>query len=660
MTLSLTPEPSISPDDAPRFRLDLTAPDDGTFTDLVIRRESSLIRRQPFAGGPTSVAFDYEAPFGVPVTYRAEGSYLPTSTPDWTETWMDLTDWTGDTSDWSVSSGAAESLVSDAAIVRSASGTIQRVTVADPRLVRVELLSDSNAVVCSLQVDASKVTLTGTASAQATGGGSFSLLLSEGTVTASANDASWTLTRSYSGTPTKVRLVAAGEVYSAGLAWSSVDTPYGVWGDTSGNIFVATYAAGSNLVRKFNSSGIQVASWSTTGRPADIWGDTSGNIFVVDEPNKMVRKFDSTGTQTASWSTTGNPLGIWGDTSGNIFVTEQTNLLVRKFDSTGTQTASWSTTGRPADIWGDTSGNIFVIDSTNKLVRKFDSTGTELDTWSTVGFPQGIWGDTSGNIFVADVTNLLIRKFDSSGSEIDSWSSTGAGYGLWGDASGNIVIGDLDNNVVRTYSYGFTSVETVSVTPVITPVSYASTATATLNETRAWLIHPSQPSLSLCIDEKAWKDAGVNVSIESAQQTTRPLETSVFSPPGRTRSVVYPLGPRKAGSWTLTLHVASLTARDSVWDVLADGAPLLLQHPGWEWDLASGWYAVGDVTESRVVNPLGIPHRLLPLPLTPVESPPVALVPEWTYGDLLLAAPTYADVLADFPTYLDVLTGSST
>lgn len=161
------------------------------------------------------------------------------------------------------------------------------------------------------------------------------------------------------------------------------------------------------------------------------------------------------------------------------------------------------------------------------------------------------------------------------------------------------------------------------------------------------------------IDENHLSDTGVNVSLESAQATAHEQPTSIFSPPGRTRSVTYPLGPRRVGLWTLVLQMAALEARNAVLAALADGAPLLLRSPdSFDWDLPDDWYAVGDVTQARIVRPLKQPYRTLTLPLTPVDSPPVALVPEFTFGDLLLAAPTFQDVLDRYDTLLDVLTGT--
>jgi hypothetical protein len=89
----------------PRVRIDVGTGDPSKpFTSLTILRDGKPIREQPFIGGSEVVAFDYEAPFGVPVTYSAVGEIATMSTV-YATTWANLTDWTTTFGDPAVAGG---------------------------------------------------------------------------------------------------------------------------------------------------------------------------------------------------------------------------------------------------------------------------------------------------------------------------------------------------------------------------------------------------------------------------------------------------------------------------------------------------------------------------------------------------------------------------
>lgn len=183
-------------------------------------------------------------------------------------------------------------------------------------------------------------------------------------------------------------------------------------------------------------------------------------------------------------------------------------------------------------------------------------------------------------------------------------------------------------------------------------IAFSATAEATLNEPDAWLIHPTYPSLSVKLGRGG--DDAVLVTSATAVETVHEIPRAIFKPPGRRRAVVFPLGPRRDGEWTLVLFTHALPARDSVLAILADGGSLMLRTPaGWDWDLPDGWYSVGDVTPRRV----GPVSRELTLPLTPAESPPVTLASATTWRDIYDAGLPWGEVLDDYGTWYGVLTG---
>lgn len=122
-----TPEPGFSP---PRVRLDVTATVGTTLSAVEVRRDGKPLRQAVFPGGTTATVYDYEAPYGTPVTYTASGTTAGAYTNEWSESWASLTNWTGDTSDWSVVSGSARATVDNKSLTRMATADIGRVTLA--------------------------------------------------------------------------------------------------------------------------------------------------------------------------------------------------------------------------------------------------------------------------------------------------------------------------------------------------------------------------------------------------------------------------------------------------------------------------------------------------------------------------------------------------
>ncbi len=415
MTFTATPEPDNIP---PRVRLDFDAGSGASFTELLVKRNGKAIREQPYAGGSVALAYDYEAPFGVLATYSVSGQILPAASPDWTENWASLAAWSGDTSAWSVSGGKAQTAVTGFTINRSASGTIQRVSVTSAERLILQVLDVSNVAVVTVQIGPSTVSLQADGSQLTSSStGTYQITMTDGDVTVSATDGSWSLSDTYTGTPRKIRL--------------------------------------------FHYGGV-----------------------------------------------------------------------------------------------------------------------------------------------------------------------------------------------------GLAKVGQIAVTLVTTPTDYAATATATLDVDEAWLIHPSQPSLSCSIAASAWRDNGINVDTATAQDVGSESFAFVHRPVGRSRPVVVTHGSRAADEWSLVLVAPRVVDKTTVRAIVNDQTPLLLRSPAsFAWDLPDGWYSVGNVTVSRLSQALTNEFRRLALPLTPVDEPIVRQGALRNWGDVLLEAATWGDLLDMYDTWLDVLAG---
>jgi hypothetical protein len=94
MSFSAIPQ-STDGGQPPRVRIDIGTDDPAqSFTALSVYRDGRLIREQPPVGSSEAVAFDYEAPFGVPVTYSVVGTVAAAPQVVFSTAWPNLSGWT--------------------------------------------------------------------------------------------------------------------------------------------------------------------------------------------------------------------------------------------------------------------------------------------------------------------------------------------------------------------------------------------------------------------------------------------------------------------------------------------------------------------------------------------------------------------------------------
>jgi trimeric autotransporter adhesin len=349
-----------------------------------------------------------------------------------------------------------------------------------------------------------------------------------------------------------------------GLATSArLSRPSGIAIDVSGNIYIAdTY---NNLIRMVTkSTGIittvsgngtvgfsgdgGLATSSSLNYPYGVAFDASGNIYIADTYNNRIRMVTkSTGiiTTVAGNETARNgirdgglatsatlyfPRAVAIDVSGNIYIAATTNpriCMVTK--STGIITtvagdgsygfsgdgglATSATLRYPSDVFVDVSGNIYIADTYNHRIRMVTkSTGIittvagdgssqygdysgdgGLATSATLSRPSGIAFDASGNIYIVDTNNNRIRMVTKSTGIITTVSGNGTvGFsgdggqarfsllnsprGIAIDPSGNIYFSDSKNDLLRVLLIA--EVTTVSSTnsPSAAPTASSSNA----------------------------------------------------------------------------------------------------------------------------------------------------------------------------------------
>lgn len=227
---------------------------------------------------------------------------------------------------------------------------------------------------------------------------------------------------------------------------AKLGTPKGIWTDgttlysadsTNHVIFSINLVTGARsvLAGRFGASGGSDGTGDAArfNTPLGIWGDGSGNLYVADSANGKIRKVTSSGVVT-TFASSGLtiPNAVWGDVAGNLYVTDAAAHAVFKVAISGTVStlASGGSLSSPNGIWGDGSGNLYVSDSGSFTILQVTATGTVSIIYNPGAFtPFGITGDGSGFLYVRGqlgaVGGAVIRMTTSGASA----SIIGSGVG---------------------------------------------------------------------------------------------------------------------------------------------------------------------------------------------------------------------------------------
>lgn len=202
--------------------------------------------------------------------------------------------------------------------------------------------------------------------------------------------------------------------------------------------------------------------------------------------------------------------------------------------------------------------------------------------------------------------------------------------------------------------------------PADQPVTYAATITyaagsvatytsgyVTLAPAAAWLIHPTTPALSVCLDQQRFDVMG----IVSIGKVIRPEIKTKHRIQGSEYQIVMKSGPRGASQTSMQVATVTAQERAALVSITRDQTPLLLQIPAaWGWDWENGYYDLADVGVDRILQYGPQPRRVVDFALERVEAPVGSQQAVWTWAGETVANASWNAVKAAYATWADVLT----
>ena len=248
---------------------------------------------------------------------------------------------------------------------------------------------------------------------------------------------------------------------------TSLDWPFGVAVDASGNVYIAD-SANNRVLKETLSAGSYSESTigSGLGAPNGVAVDGAGNVYIADTGNSQILMVPWTGSGYGNTIVVANfavnnlrsPDGVAVDGSGNVYIADSGNDRVMM--------APWVPTGygalvtvadqlhnglnQPAGVAVDGIGNVYIADTKNSQVLMLPWTGTGYGVQRTVATaanglsnPYGIAVDGASNVYIADTMSWrVVKETLSGGNYIQSTIGSGSvnPEGVAVDGSGNVYL----------------------------------------------------------------------------------------------------------------------------------------------------------------------------------------------------------------------------
>lgn len=316
----------------------------------------------------------------------------------------------------------------------------------------------------------------------------------------------------------------SGYTGDGGLATSAqLSFPQGVFADASGNIFIADTA--NSVVREVAAATGDIQTVAGTGTagysgdkgpatqaqlssPYGVFVDSAGNIFIADTDNSAIREVAASTGTIATVAGTGTDCNPSTSSCGDGGAATSAQLSF------------------PAGVFLDAAENIFIADTFDHRIREVTASTGIINTVAGTGVegfagdggaataaeldaPYGVFVDASGDILIADTDNAAIREVVAAtgfiqtvagtpptpGFSGDGGIATGAEVhaplGLFASSSGDLFVADTDNSRIRKLVQSiFVTVAPASANVVVDALQqFTATVTGTSNTSVNWLVN---------------------------------------------------------------------------------------------------------------------------------------------------------------------------
>lgn len=168
---------------------------------------------------------------------------------------------------------------------------------------------------------------------------------------------------------------------------------------------------------------------------------------------------------------------------------------------------------------------------------------------------------------------------------------------------------------------------------------------------RLWLIHPSDPELSI-MATGTWSDEGARVvAFEAPVSASLAVKSRIL---GSRFAVHQNDSPRQAPSGSVTIACDTPVAIAAMDALLADGDSLLLST-NWDGDWTWHWIQPGDTSPALPVsNWRKYPSRRFVIPFDSTMQPDVDLSALWSFDDMTATGLTFTQQAARYATFNDM------
>jgi DNA-binding beta-propeller fold protein YncE len=251
--------------------------------------------------------------------------------------------------------------------------------------------------------------------------------------------------------------------------------------------FVYVTDTNHKQIQVFDSTGTPIFKFGKQGTgqgqfqfPYGITGDTKGNVYVADLYNNRISIFDSKGKFLKYFTDENKKPDFLKSPGGlriydnNLWVTDiqlgkvfEFNLNGKKLLEISTATAKDDTLNAPNAVAIDSNQNIYVSDTGNQRLVVYDKNGKfkriingSIDGKGDSKFvnPRGIGVEANGTLLMVDNMTHYVYGFDKNGKQIFQIGGLGADKdqfylpnGLFVDDKGEVLVTDTVNQRVALY-----------------------------------------------------------------------------------------------------------------------------------------------------------------------------------------------------------------